>query len=628
MEINRKLAAIAALAISLLALYVGGIRLIDPLLLRPTVFGLAVIVGILNWPLVREFRARGPRAIFLWVIDGFLLIASVAACLRYIQISETFEDGFFFLGPRDIALGFVAMLTAMELTRRTIGWTIVIICSLALIYMVFGEHLPGFLGNAGYSAEQVIGDLWLSTTGTLGTAFGVLTTLVIVYIVFGAIITKSGAGDALIRIAMALAGGTRGGAAHGAVGASAMFGSISGSTVANVVGTGTFTIPLIKKQGFSGRFAGATEAAASTGGTFTPPVMGSAAFLIADLTGTPYLTVAVAAAVPALLFYLSLFMSVELEARRISIAPIPVDQRIRLTRRDWLNGLMFLLPILTILTVLIAGRSASFAGFVSIIVTILTAFALNPELRKRPLSLLDGLVTGGINAVRILVVIACIGIFVGVVNSTGLGVKLAQLIGSLGREQLFLSLIVTALTSTVLSMGMPTTPAYLIVVLTMGPALLKLDAQVLPMHMFILYYAALGAVTPPVAGGSYTAAPIAQADPILLSLTAFRLTLVAYIFPFVFIFSPEIFLVVGDPTVAEIASVILRSILAVVMITYGLGSVGKSAARWGLKLLAFGGGLMVLFPTFTLFGPGIVVGATGLVGLWLCRSNENRPDFQ
>ena len=623
MTIHRFVATIGALAISLVSMYVAGIQLIDPLLLRPAVFGLAVVVGILNWPLAEEFSARGPKAAILWIVDVAILVGATWACIRYIQISETFEDGFMFLTWSDIALGFLAMLTAMEITRRTLGWTIVMICSLALVYMVFGEYLPGFLGNAGYSPEQVVTDLWLSTTGTLGTAFGILTTLVIVYIVFGSIITKSGAGDALIRIAMSLAGGTRGGAAHGAVGASAMFGSISGSTVANVVGTGTFTIPLIKRQGFSGRFAGATEAAASTGGTFTPPVMGSAAFLLADLTGTPYLTVAIAAAIPALLFYISLFLAVEMEARRIGIEPVAAEDRIRLTARDWLNGLMFFLPIVTIIGVLIAGRSAAFAGFVSIFVTVATAFALNPQLRAKPLVLFEGLVSGGINAVRILAVIASIGIFVGVINSTGLGVKLAQLIGGLGREHLFLSLVVAGAATAILSMGMPTTPAYLIVVLTMGPALLKLDAPVLAMHMFILYYAALGAVTPPVAGGSYTAAPIAEADPVLLSFTAFRLTIVAYIFPFVFIFSPEIFLVVGDPGIVAIASVILRSIFSVVLITIGLGMTGRSLGILGTKALSVAAGCLVLVPSSVPIMVGLILGAVALVLMRVSSGKTN-----
>lgn len=626
MAIHKGIAALSALAISLISLYVAGIRLIDPLILRPTVFGLAVVVGILNWPLADEFSAKGVKAVILWVIDAGLLIGAAYACYRYIEISETFEDGFMFLTGSDIAFGFLAMLTAMEITRRTLGWTIVIVCALALIYMVFGEYLPGVLGNAGYSPEQVVSDLWLSTTGTLGTAFGILTTLVIIYIVFGSIITKSGAGDALIKIAMSLAGGTRGGAAHGAVGASAMFGSISGSTVANVVGTGTFTIPLIKRQGFSGRFAGATEAAASTGGTFTPPVMGSAAFLVADLTGTPYLTVAIAAAIPAILFYISLFLAVEMEARRTGIQPIAAEDRVRLTTRDWVNGLMFFLPIITIIGVLISGRSAAFAGFISIFVTIAAAFALNPQLRAKPMVLFEGLVTGGINAVRILVVIASIGIFVGVINSTGLGVKLAQLIGGLGREQLFLSLVVAAAATTILSMGMPTTPAYLIVVLTMGPALLKLDAPVLSMHMFILYYAALGAVTPPVAGGSYTAAPIAEADPVLLSFTAFRLTIVAYIFPFVFIFSPEIFLVVGDPSVISIISVILRSVFSVVLITLGLGLSGWSMTVGATKALSFVAGCMVLFPAAVVYGLGLVLGVVALLMIRTSMSSSNEAN--
>ena len=608
MKPNRVLAGTGALALALLSIYVAGIALIDPLILRPVVFAMAIAIGILRWPLAEEFGATGAKAALLWAADVALLAATLWACRSYIEISEALENGFIFLTPFDIALGFAAMFAALEITRRTLGWTIVIICLLAMGYMVLGEYLPGRLGNAGYSVERVVSDLWLSTSGTLGTAFGVLTTLVIVYIVFGSIITKTGAGDALIRIAMSLAGGTRGGAAHGAVGASALFGSISGSTVANVVGTGTFTIPLIKRQGFSGRFAGAVEAAASTGGTFTPPVMGSAAFLIADLTGTPYLTVAAAAAIPALLFYLSLFLAVELEARRIGIEPIPEADRIRLTGRDWLNGLMFALPIATILVVMLAGRSASYAGFIAILVTIATALVLNPDLRRNPMVIVDGLVMGGINAVKILVVIASIGIFVGVINSTGLGVKLAQLIGSLGQEQLFLSLAVAAVATAILSMGMPTTPAYLIVVLTMGPALLRLDAPVLAMHLFILYYAALGAVTPPVAGGSYTAAPIAEADPLKLSYTAFRLTIVAYIFPFVFIFSPEILLVIGDPTAGQIASVLARSVAAVTMITLGLGMRGRSPLDVALKAAAFGSGILILFPDGAHFWPGLVLG--------------------
>ena len=269
---------------------------------------------------------------------------------------------------------------------------------------------------------------------------------------------------------------------------------------------------------------------------------------------------------------------------------------------------MFFVPILTILTILIAGRSAAFAGFVAIFTTIIAALTLNPDLRKKPMLLLDGLVSGGINAVRILVVIGTIGIFVGVINSTGLGVKLAQLISGLGQENLFLSLVVAALATAVLSMGMPTAPAYLIVVLTMGPALIALETPVLSLHLFILYYAALGAVTPPVAGGSYTAAPIAEADPLQLSYTAFRLTIVAYIFPFVFIYSPEIFLVVGDPSLPEIVAVIVRSLIAVILITFGLGVAVNRGVGLLLKAITFGTGCLMLVPSLIWFAIGLAIG--------------------
>ena len=328
--------------------------------------------------------------------------------------------------------------------------------------MLFGKYLPGVFGNAGYSLERVVSDIWLSTVGVMGTAFGVLLNLVLVFIVFGAVLSNTGAGESLIKIAFALTGRMRGGPAHGAVIASMAFGTMSGSTVANVVGTGSFTIPLIKRRGFTPRFSGAVEAAASTGGQFTPPVMGSAAFLLADLADIPYILVALGALVPALYYYVSIFLAVELESARRGIQPTPEAERTGLSRRDWLNGLMFVGPIVVIVTLMVAGRSPAFAGFSAIIATIVFAFALNPEFRKNLKSLGPALAEGGTNATQILIIIACIGIFIGVIDATGIGVKLAQFISSTSKEDLFLSLVVTAIAATFLSMGMPTTPAYLI----------------------------------------------------------------------------------------------------------------------------------------------------------------------
>ncbi len=610
MGFNAKtIATVLAFIIAIQSVYTAGFGLFDPLIHRPIILALAVGAAIFRWSLVRQYNVEDPRLQTLcWIADLAMFAVLVTAAGRYIQLSETLEESLITIELFDKLLGLGAMLVIMEMTRRVIGPPVFILTAVALIYMLFGKYLPGVLGNAGYSLERVVSDIWLSTVGVMGTAFGVLLNLVLVFIVFGAVLSNTGAGESLIKIAFALTGRMRGGPAHGAVIASMAFGTMSGSTVANVVGTGSFTIPLIKRRGFTPRFSGAVEAAASTGGQFTPPVMGSAAFLLADLADIPYILVALGALVPALYYYVSIFLAVELESARRGIQPTPEAERTGLSRRDWLNGLMFVGPIVVIVTLMVAGRSPAFAGFSAIIATIAFAFALNPEFRKNLKSLGPALAEGGTNATQILIIIACIGIFIGVIDATGIGVKLAQFISSTSKEDLFLSLVVTAIAATFLSMGMPTTPAYLIVVLTMGPAIAKLDVPIFAMHMFILYYAVLGAVTPPVAGASYTAAPIAGDDPVKLSFTAVRLTWVAYIMPFVFIYDPSILLITEEFTWSGLASISVRLAVSMYLCTVGLAGYSRDQMSVAARCLFFAVGIAALISDPLIHWPASAVG--------------------
>jgi len=621
--VAKYIAIVLAFAIAIQSIYTAGFGLFDPLVHRPIILIAALGVAIFRWSLVRHYNVEQRHLkVLCWVGDLIMFAIAAAPVFRYIQLGETLEEDLIFLGFDDQLLGLGAMLVIMEMTRRVVGPPVFVLTALALIYMLFGKYLPGFLGNAGYSLERVVSDIWLSTIGVMGTAFGVLLNLVLVFIVFGAVLSRTGAGEALIKIAFALTGRMRGGPAHGAVIASMAFGTMSGSTVANVVGTGSFTIPLIKRRGFTPRFSGAVEAAASTGGQFTPPVMGSAAFLLADLADIPYILVALGALVPALFFYLSIFLAVELESARLGIQPTAKDERTKLSGKDWLDGLMFMGPILVIVFMMVIGRSPAFAGFSAIIATVILAFILNPEFRKDLKILGPTLVEGGTNATQILIIIACIGIFIGVIDATGIGIKLAQVISSTSDEQLFWALVVKAIAATFLSMGMPTTPAYLIVVLTMGPVIAKLDAPLFSMHMFILYYAVLGAVTPPVASASYTAAPIAGDDPVKLSFTAVRLTFVAYVMPFVFIFDPSILLITEEFTWAGLFSIGIRLAISMYLCTAGLAGFAGQSIGWGLRSVYVVLGLLALMTNPVIHWIAAIAGA-GLAISVLMKSRRH-----
>ncbi len=596
--------AFASLSVllALLGVYIAGIGVLDETFLRVGIYALAAAVLILHRA-ERRFAGKPARR-WWWLADAALLVCLIASTHRYFVIGESLQIGLYSFTSEDIFVGILGLITLIVLTRRTFGLPLIVVCLLAIFYGLYGEYLPWIFRHGGYSIEQVMQVVWYSFDGVFGGPISVVVTLILVFIVFGVILEGIGAGPVLLNFAFAFTGRSRGGPAHAAIVASGIFGTMSGSVTGNVVGTGVMTIPMIVKRGFPARYAGGIEAAASSGGQFMPPVMGAVAFIMSDVTGIPYLTICVGALLPALFYYASLFVAVHLEAVKRGIQPIPPAERPKLTRYDWLMSLCFVLPLAVVVTMLLLGRTPALAGFWAVIAAIVLGFAINPELRRNPWRVIDALTSAGFAAAQIVVAVAAIGIVIGIINMTGLGLRFAGIIEVLAGNSLFLSLVMMMLGSLILGMGMPTVPAYLIIVLVMGPAIERMGVPTLTAHLFVVYFGVLSSITPPVAIAAFAAAPIARANPISIGFDACRIALIGFIIPFVLIYSPSLSLVV-DFSIEGLVWVCLRLLLAIWLLSSGVS--GYAAARLPLwqRLARIAIGIIALMPAL-----GVEIAAT------------------
>jgi TRAP transporter 4TM/12TM fusion protein len=542
-KIVKLLIAVITFGVAFQSIYTAFFGVWHPTIHRPLIMALGALGAILMRPLVGMYSTKRQFIKALLVaIDLVLLVIILGAVYYFLDISEELEEGLFELDIKIYYLALGGILVLLELTRRFFGLPLLIVGGLCLIYVLFGEHLPGVLRHSGYDIESAMQDIWFTTTGVFGLPMAILLNLVFIFIVFGTVLEGTGAGDVMLKFAFAATGRSRGGPAHAAIVASALFGTMSGSVMANVVGTGTMTIPMIKKRGFSSNFAGAVEAAASTGGQIMPPVMGIGAFMMAEFTGISYLYIIVAAAIPAILYYASLFIAVSLEAKRLGIEPLSASEKVKLTKTDYIQSLMFFAPILAIIVTLISGRSAAMAGFAAVITTILFA-VISPEFRAQPQRLFHALCKGGAACVYILIAVGTLGVVIGAMDLTGVGIRFAQLIADLAGEGLFPALLLTMAACLFMGMGMPTVPAYIVVVLVLGPAIKMLGMPLLVIHMFVFYYGVLSCITPPVALAAYAAAPIAGSNPVITGIVSVRLAFIAFIIPFVFLYNPQLLII-------------------------------------------------------------------------------------
>lgn len=498
----------------------------------------------------------------LLTVIAFSLSLSV---YQYFRAAEEIETGLYFLTSTDIWMGFLGLIAVIELTRRSVGLVMAVVAALLLTYGAFGQLAPGFLRHAGISTEELMTVLWYSFDGVFGRPMATVVSTILIFIVFGALLELLAIDLVLVRLAMAATGRMRSGPAAAATVASGLFGTISGSAVANVVGTGVITIPLIKKRGFSPRFAAAVESAASSGGQITPPIMGAVAFIMADVTSVPYLTICAAAAVPALLYYGGLFVAISSAARNMDLADEP-RPNISFNWRELVQMGIFVLALAGIVVTMVSGSSPAYAGFVGVALAALLGFAVRPDLLFNGAAWIKFIRSAGLISAQLVVIVGAVGIVIGVLNLTGVGLRFASLLSSLAEDQLIISLILMAIACLLLGMGMPTVPAYLIIVLVMGPSLQKLGVPIVHTHMFVLYFGVLSAITPPVALAAFAAAPIAGSSPMATALEASRLALPGFVIPFAFIYQPALLLGTGFP-LADSAQAILFVLLATVLIS-------------------------------------------------------------
>jgi TRAP transporter 4TM/12TM fusion protein len=491
----------------------------------------------------------------------------------------------------------VAVLLVLELARRATGWGLVAVCVLALAYAMAGPHLPGFLAHRGYGPERLVEHLYLSTEGIWGVPLGVSADFVYLFVLFGAVLETAGGGALLIALADRVAGRTRGGPAKTAAVASAFMGSLSGSAVANVVTTGTFTIPLMKRAGFKPYFAGAIEAAASTGGQLMPPIMGAGAFILATWTNIPYVRVATAAIIPALLYYVALLAAIHFRAGRMGIEPSRSRARERVV-----NRLHLLLPVVLIVAFLAAGRSpmrAAFWGVVSALGLAYLAPSTRPG-RRELRTLIEG---AGRGAVQVAAACAAAGIVVGVASLTGIGLRMSELIVTLSHGSLFVALVLTAAGSIVLGMGLPTTAAYVVLAALGAPALVQLGVPLLAAHLFIFYFGCISNVTPPVSLAAFAAAGIAGAPAMRTATSAAVLAVAGFLVPFMFIYGPPILL---DGSVPEIAWVTITATAGVTALASAAMGYGRRELVAWERLVLGAGALCLVFPGLPTDGAGFL----------------------
>ena len=582
----------AALALSIIAIYASGFALIDPKFHRALCCALALITIVLL-P-YRKIENSIKFLISRITLDFLIIVFGILTVLKFYDVQYILENELYDVTYFDGLYSIVGLGIFIEVCRRSWGYALFFVGVFAVIYLYFGSHFPSFLQHSGFN-ERLIGEnLWYNMNkGVFGTITNIAVNTVFIFILFGVLLEGTGAGHTLLKFAFILTRRTRGGPAQAAILASSMFGTMSGSVVANIVGTGTFTIPMIKKRGFTPTFAGGIEATASSGGQIMPPIMGAAALVMADLTGINYLSIALAALIPALLYYFSLFSSVTMEARKQNIEIKELDIDSRITVRDWINSILFVVPIFLVIFSLLFGSSTSRAGFYAVISILVLSF-INPEIRKNPVKLLNSVIKGGTQGAKLLIAIVVISMLVGAIDSTGIGIKLASFMNELRGDSLFLSLTLAMIGALVLGMGMPTLPAYLIIIVVMGPALQNLGVSVLIAHLFVFYYGVASSLTPPVALAAYAAAPIAGSNPIITSLMAFRLGIAKFIIPFAFAYYPCL-LIIEDFSWLEFISIVPRLLISIWFINSALAKFDFTKLSWIEVILRLSVGFGILF---------------------------------
>ncbi|WP_180105048.1 TRAP transporter permease [Acinetobacter sp. YH12108] len=539
---------------------------------------------------------------WIWVIASF---ASFFYLFKEYQAIMTTRGGI--PNTLDIVFSIMTVVLVVEAARRVMGWMLPILGLIFLSYPFVShfEWMPDRLLTRPYTFSDIFGQMYLKTEGLYSSAIGASVTFIFLFILFGAFLAKSGMGKLFNDLAMALAGHKQGGPAKVAVISSGFMGSINGTAVANVVGTGSFTIPLMKKIGYHKNFAGAVEASASVGGQILPPVMGASAFIMAETTGVSYGTIALAAVLPALLYYLGVMAQVHFRAGRDHLKGVPKADLPRVKEVLKERGHL-LFPIVALVFFLFQSIPVSYAAVYTILLTIVVA-AFRKSTRMGPKEILEALADGAKQSLSVMAACAVVGIIIGVVSLTSFGSVMTSSIMSIGAGSLFLTLFFTMIASMILGMGLPSIPAYIITATMAAPALANFDIPILVAHMFVFYFGLFANITPPVALAAFAGAGIAGGDPMRTGFLALRLSLAGFIVPFLFVYNPAMLMIdttdiavnakeFALPAWNVILSITVTSIVGILALGASVEGYFKASMNWFWRIFLGVGALMMIVP--------------------------------
>ncbi|KGQ29706.1 TRAP transporter permease [Gallibacterium anatis] len=616
---QKHIITIAAVAYSLFHLYITFYPM-PTLLQRALHVGIGALLIFLVYPAAKKYSKRGIMW-FDWILGILALITAGYLCYEYDALMTT-RGGI--PNENDIIFAIITTLIVIEAARRLTGYILIIFSLLFLLYPFISsmDFMPDRLLTRYYDIGDIFGQLYLKTEGLYSSAIGASVSFIFLFILFGAFLAKSGMGKLFNDLALALAGSRQGGPAKVAVISSGFMGSINGAAVANVVSTGAFTIPLMKKIGYHPNFAGAVEASTSVGGQILPPIMGASAFIMAETTGVKYSTIALAALLPALLYYISVIAQVHFRAGKRNLKGLSKDQlpQLKLVMKE--RGHMFI-PIIALVAFLIESVPVGYAASYTILITIVVSW-LRKETRMGLKEIIEALEDGAKQSLPVMAACAVVGIIIGVVNLTSFGTVMTSYIVTFGAGSLLLTLILTMLASIVLGMGLPSIPAYIITATMAAPALADFNIPLLVSHMFVFYFGIFANITPPVALASFAGAGIAGGDPMRTGWQSLKLALAGFIIPFIFVYNPNMLMIDINnavitansfplPAVTEIISVCVTSILGVIGLSAAIEGYFKHSINNIFRIILAVGSVLLISPEFISDIIGITILAIMLI---------------
>lgn len=498
----------------------------------------------------------------------------------------------------DVIAGLIYLIIVLEATRRVVGLPLVIIALFFLAHAVFGTYLPGIFGHRGIPLARLSDHMFMSTQGIFGTPLGVSASFIFIFVLFSAFLEITNGGQFFLDLALSLTGKKVGGPAKTAVVASAFMGTISGSSIANTVATGSFTIPLMIKSGYEKHYAGAVEAAASTGGQLMPPVMGAAAFIMVEYTGISYPHIMLGALIPSIVYFFGVYVSVHLEAKRLGLKGLPADYELPLFSVLIKQGGYLLLPIGLMVVMLIVGQTPMKAGSYAIALLVILGITFkNSSIRL--LDILAALRKGAVSMVSVALACATAGVIAGAISLTGIGLTLAGFIETIAQGNLFIALLLTMLACLILGMGLPTVATYIVLITIVAPALTNLGVPLLAAHLFVFYYGVLADITPPVALAAYAGAGIAGANQLKTGIAATSIAIGGFLVPYIFIYSQELILSLDNGILFALMHAIipfLTTLLGIVLLASGFIGFLIVTSRWYERLFSILVALMLVIP--------------------------------